>query len=72
MIPGEIHHQLANSGADYLVTLPLLLGKVQEAIGNLDIQVFFCILTLIIFAIFAYSSSAIMITGGAGWGGGFL
>ena len=70
MIPGEIHHQLANSGADYLVTLPLLLGKVQEAIGNLDIQVFFCI--LIIFAIFAYSSSAIMITGGAGWGGGFL
>jgi len=36
---GEIHHQLANSGADYLVTLPILLSKVQEAIGQLDIQV---------------------------------
>jgi len=36
---GEIHHQLANSKADYLVTLPLMLSKVQEAIGHLDIQV---------------------------------
>ena len=36
---GEIHHQLANSRADYLVTLPPLLAKVQEAIGHLDIQV---------------------------------
>ena len=39
MLSGEIHHQLANSKADYLVTLPLMLSKVQEAIGQLHIQV---------------------------------
>ena len=39
ILSGEIHHQLANSKADYLVTLPPMLSKVQEAIGHLDIQV---------------------------------
>ena len=42
MLPGEINLQLANSGADYLVTLPHLLSKVQEAIGHLNIQVREC------------------------------
>ena len=39
LLSGEIHHQLANSKADYLVTVPLLVSKVQEAIGQLHIQV---------------------------------
>ena len=36
---GEIRGQLVNSEARYLITLPSLLGKVQEAIADTDIKV---------------------------------
>jgi 4-coumarate--CoA ligase len=36
---GEIRGQLVNSRARYIVTLPVLLAKVEEAVGDTDIQV---------------------------------